>query len=190
MQSSGKLEKIVSNTVFQCTFTFQHSYTQRVLIIIFLNVKTIVKTLAVLYIFTDVLATNNKQKDRNESPSVQFSTGQFLLCYFVPGANNIMSPVPRCISWSCRLFSEIREQTPSSISSASRVSLGSPVFVRQLLITVNENTGHRWETTNLSLQVSFTSWIWKYTLNRYNHTIGAWKMLKEILTKTASRSCR
>lgn len=139
------------------------------------------------------LATNNLQKDRNKSPSVLPTTGQFLLWYFDLEANNITSLVPRGISWSCRLFSEIREQTASSISSASRVSLGSPVFVRQLLITVNENTGHRWETTNLSLQASFTSWIWKFTFNHYTlccHTIGPWKMLYEILTKTTTRSCR
>lgn len=73
------------------------------------------------------------------------NSGQSMLRPFDLAGNNITSPVPRGVSWSCRLFSEIREQTPSSISSASRVSLGSPVFVRQLLITVNENraTGGR-----------------------------------------------
>lgn len=139
-----------------------------------------------------ILATNNPQKDKNKSPSVLPMTGHFLLRYFDLGANNITSLAPRGVSQSCRLFSEIREQTPSSISSASGVSLGSPVFVRQLLITVNENTGHRWETTNLSLQASFSSWIWRFGLNHYTlccHTIGPWKLLCEILTKTVGRSC-
>lgn len=73
------------------------------------------------------------------------NTGQFMLQYFDLAGNNITSAVPRGVSRSCRLFSEIREQTPSSSSSASQVSLGSPMFVRQLLITVNENraTGGR-----------------------------------------------
>lgn len=139
------------------------------------------------------LATNCAQKDKNKSPSVLPMTGHFLLRYFDLEANNITSLAPRGVSQSCRLFSEIREQTPSSISSASRVSLGSPMFVRQLFITVNENTGHRWETTNLSLQASFTSWIWRFGLNHYTlccHTIGPWKLLCEILTKTVGRSCR